>query len=315
MSDKSKLNSGVKSSKQIADKVNHCSTICYISGNKRKHSRQRSESLFVCKVKRCGKEFRTKRYYKEHWNRIHSDSVLRCADPECDYVTKCKAYLRQHVIVHSDYRPFICNTDGCGKTFKRRYYLTKHQRSHTSKLFVCTQKACEETFTAKLYLKRHINEIHSSTPKSYKCRTCGKGFVTKGKRVYHQRTVHQKLVYTRICVIDDCNKEFNSRYFFKDHIRTYHSGQENRCHVLGCGFVTANKYLMNQHLKTHSKSRPFVCGIGGCVKAFNRSKCLNKHKKTHSSQRFACNALECKKIFKTKAGFNRHMKLVHSIQY
>ena len=263
----------------------------------------------------AGKEFWYKISYKIHLRRSHSEkTLLRCDLLGCDYMTADKDRLKSHLIQHSDERPFTCSIEGCGKTFKRKsVYL--HQISHRSKLIQCTREGCDKTFKAELYLKRHIVYKHSSTAKSYLCRTCGKCFDTMGKRNYHKLVVHQNLDQSIVCQIGKCNQEFKGRYLYRKHIKICHSGKEFRCDHSGCDYVTKKINLISFHTTKHLESRPFVCGIDGCVKAFKGVNNLNNHKKTHISEPFVCNVFGCKKIFKTKRNFNRHMKAFHSILY
>ena len=245
-------------------------------------------------------------------SRCHSDMTLRCDHSECDYVTADKEYLKKHLLIHSDYRPFVCNIDDCGKKFKRNYILKRHKISHTSGLFQCTHERCEHTFKAEIYLKQHIANKHSSRPKSYVCRACRLSFDTLGKRGYHQQMVHHIPDEPIVCQINHCSKVFKSLHCYRKHVRRLHSSQQFRCDHSGCDYITNNKESIKRHVKTHSESELFVCGIDGYVKAFPLKIQL---KKSHSSDRFACIAFGCNQIFKAKEHFDRHMKAVHSLLY
>ena len=251
----------LKSNENPEQEVNEWSTNWYTYYDNRNDSYELLEQIFFCIVNNCGKEFRYKYLYKRHLRRFHSHESLLCDHWGCDYVTADETDLKYHQIVHSDERPFTCYTDGCGKTFKTKNCLESHQKRHKKELLKCTLERCEQTFTGKRSLKRHITDIHPSVPKSYLCRACDQSFYTLGKRMYHQKQVHQTLDKPIICGINNCNQEFTSQYYYRDHIRRCHSGQEYQSDQSGCDYVTKTAKLMNGLIKSYSESGPFVSGI------------------------------------------------------
>ena len=212
--------------KSNSDVVSECSSNSDINDNS--NNLQLLKKRFVCSVNDCGKEFARKVNCDKHMRRCHSDKTLRCDHFGCDYMTSDIEYLKQHLLVHSADRPFTCNTDGCKKTFKKKIYLRKHQNSHISQMLFCTEEGCHQIFETKIQLKQHIDDIHSSTPKSFViCSDCGLNFETKRRLHCHQKD-HQMVCQPIICQIDDCNKEFNSLYLYGHHIQICHSGQQFR---------------------------------------------------------------------------------------
>ena len=72
----------------------------------------------------------------------------------------------------------------CGKAFNRKWYLVRHQRTHTGmKPYECN--ACGKAFSQSSTLIRHYL-IHTGE-KPYKCAECGKGFGDSSARIKHQR--------------------------------------------------------------------------------------------------------------------------------
>ena len=270
------INKGNTNPKQ---EVSECSTDSDIIEDNRNDSRELLEKTFVCSVNNCGKEYRNKKLYKRHLRRCHSDKILRCDHLGCDYVTGYKGYLLQHLISHSNERPFICSIEDCGKTFKRKAGLSAHRICHSSGQFQCTREGCEQIFKAVEYLKRHIDDKHSSM--SFVCRGCGKGFDTFGKRRYHQRVVHQMVDQPIVCQKDNCGQEFKSRYLYKLHLERRHFKATLRCHYSGCDYVTTYNWNLRRHFNTHSDIWLFLCDINGCDKAFKSRGHLKIHMKIH----------------------------------
>ena len=92
--------------------------------------------------------------------------------PQCDKTFLSKVNLASHIRrVHSGHRSFRCNgkdeEKGCGKTFKRKDGLTKHQTDHCGKSPLWPQKIWEElsgwqkSRRAKAEWKDHIEKSQS----------------------------------------------------------------------------------------------------------------------------------------------------------
>ena len=192
--------------KNREEEISECSTNTDITDDNGNNIQLILDKTFICRIKDCGQEYSNKYVYKRHLRERHSEETLRCDYLGCDYVTSDKRYLRQHLIVHIDYWPFICLIDGCEKKFKRKSELEIHRTSHSWQRFRCTREGCQQTFKAVEYLKRHIDEIHPTTPKSFVCSDCGNCFGTRSKRQYHQRVVHRTVDQPIKYSIGNCNQ-------------------------------------------------------------------------------------------------------------
>jgi uncharacterized Zn-finger protein len=85
-------------------------------------------SIYQCEF--CGRIDMIKSKHQEHvagHDADQLDQVFKCKKCNIDFYSK--EALREHVAAHPDQRRYIC--DVCGNSFKNRYALTLHNRSHT----------------------------------------------------------------------------------------------------------------------------------------------------------------------------------------
>jgi hypothetical protein len=84
-------------------------------------------------------------------------------------------------------KTFICNYDGCGKTFDYKWILERHMNSHFCfKLFKCEHEGCEKAYKSKENLNLHIKNKHLNI-KPYQCQFCNLQFS-------HRNGKHRKIL-------------------------------------------------------------------------------------------------------------------------
>ncbi|XP_036452756.1 zinc finger protein 791 [Colossoma macropomum] len=121
-----------------------------------------------------GKEFCTPKDLRHHQH-AHTGHRLCC-------FTKCAdgVWRLQGAVSHK--RSHGCKI--CGKKFKRRKILRRHERFHTGeKPYSCS--ACSKTFALRKSLRRH--ERFHTGERPHSCPQCGKGFRLKDSLKAHMR--------------------------------------------------------------------------------------------------------------------------------
>ena len=144
------------------------------------------EKPFPCDL--CEKAFRKKWLLRDHETIVHKRNTLvqyKC--PKCPKMFVRKAVLSEHLLIHSDVRPFQCAH--CDWSFKSQGSLYWHTRLHTGeKSFKCA--VCAKAFATPGTLNRHKRIVHSENSQIFPCQHCGKRFSLKQNLKRHEESVH-----------------------------------------------------------------------------------------------------------------------------
>ena len=177
------------------------------------------DKLFRCNIDNCNNEYIQKINLQKHQLSAHAFEdmpLIECSEESCDYKTKSKLKLSNHMRVHKE---FFCQF--CNKCFKRKITLRKHESTHTGEkdwMFHCEWNGCDKHFKYRGEMIQHMN-IHT-----------------------------EKLIHS--CVWPNCDKTFTNKHTFYIHMR-HHKGLDYKCKYTGCEYQTTNNIRFEYHLKRH----------------------------------------------------------------
>jgi hypothetical protein len=183
------------------------------------------ERRFVCKV--CGKGFKT------NWS------------------------LMLHNSVHTQQKTFVCDVEGCDKTYTGRACLGKHKKVvHEGSFHECPE--CGKRFGQKGSMTTHYKTVHEEK-KQYKCVVCGVQFGLNSNLVRHTKIVHDKI---RAFKCEYCNQSFGEARNRKQHMESVHSNIRYPCTWLGCTHQANTKTSLKYHIRrAHTKEWSLECQV------------------------------------------------------
>ncbi|KAH8416495.1 hypothetical protein KR222_006144 [Zaprionus bogoriensis] len=219
------------------------------------------------KCEHCDKVYQGKYTLRQHVKRDHDisvDEAFVCL--ECDAQLPRLRLLDEHVVQLHGGAPCVI----CGRRYKTRHELKRHQVKHTSERNVaCSHAGCEKRFFTTRHMRNH-SKVHTEQ-KNFVCESCGYSCRNKETLRVHARSHTGERPFG--CQV--CAKRFPS-----------HSG-------------------LREHMAMHSTERPHVCKV--CGATFSRQKGLYHHKFLHADKKqFVCKL--CGNAYAQAAGLAGHMR-------
>ena len=229
----------------------------------------------------------------------------------------------------SDKKPkplYKCGYDGCDKTYKDRYNLTRHEnRDHLkAEYLVCEYPNCSFKTYHRPMLDKHISINHTKNyDRKHKCTYdgCKKKYERKRDLLRHENIVHLKLgkffclypncVYhtydkvsyekhianhdnyaelsaqTYSCDFEGCDKEFAQKKSWVRHREIYHLYRVP-CSYPGCEFTAMSDAHLKVHMVKHTNETPFGCDVEGCGRRFKYEHTYKNHLDLHKNKFFKC---------------------------
>ncbi|KAL7742715.1 hypothetical protein ACLKA6_013057 [Drosophila palustris] len=225
----------------------------------------KSATEFKCE--HCDKVYQSKYTLRQHVKRdhdIHLTDAFICL--ECNAQLPRLRLLDEHAVkVHGGTKCLVC-----GRRYKTRHELKRHQLRHTNERNVaCSHPGCEKRFFTTHHMRNH-SKVHTEQ-KNFVCESCGYSCRNKETLRVHLRSHTGERPFG--CQV--CEKRFPS-----------HSG-------------------LREHMAMHSTERPHVCNV--CGATFSRQKGLYHHKFLHTAtKQFVCKL--CGNAYAQAAGLAGHMR-------
>lgn len=266
---------------------------------RRKHGSFEESFKHVCEE--CGLTYDKYRSLIVHIQRKHTNEKKPVIDqwyncPFCPKVfTKRETYAR-----HVQRKHRVDDEDDEKPDDETKMLLKNCKNEETGEI---TCKECPLVFSSLNYLKLHMRRKHNALKEDFrlKCRICNLSYDKIESLKRHIRRKHDKGSHC-----DVCDKQFETRDMYLTHS---HKRTIQECNI--CGLVFASRGGLCKHLRcTHKIQSPktIVCTL--CNETFHDKRQLKPHyMKVHLKVSYTCNF--CKKIFKAKESYRRHVLLKH----
>ena len=231
------------------------------------------KSSYVCP--HCGTERKSTRSMQQHlsWHLKYPNEDFHTSHicKECGKVCADHSLLRAHTrLVHSP-RTFICSEEDCSKSFKSKEGLKQHLLVHSGvKNFICSQ--CGYAVRTKHHLKLHVLKKHTEMKKSIPCEICGKLFRHLTNLKCHQYTHKARLERQYKC--EPCSLTFRTQKSLDSHMALHDPSRPHKCNQ--CPLRYKNKDSLIAHQNTH-QNHQFKCEL--CDIAYTRKDNLKRHMK------------------------------------
>ncbi|XP_058059594.1 transcription factor grauzone-like [Anopheles bellator] len=281
---------------------------------------------FSCEV--CHQTVENFIMLKRHYRTEHGRAgFVRC----CERKLFKRCNLLEHVKVHLNPSLFTCEV--CGKSYRSKEYLQRHQQeSHDTTLerkYKCTEcshsflrkhlltahlarhvkvqcSECDRVLSSKAALGIHMLKIHGNAGGQI-CDICGREFRTKTSFDKHIRKHNAAYVPERF-PCNFCGKKLMSKVGLKKHVLAKHTTFDEEFICTECGSRYPHKLALDNHKRKVHIEEKYECEF--CGRRFKNTISLREHRAIHTGEELY-NCEHCAVTFKSKSNMYAHKKKVH----
>lgn len=221
------------------------------------------------KCEHCDKVYQGKYTLRQHVKRDHdinSSEAFVCL--ECNAQLPRLRLLDEHVVREHGGAPCVI----CGRRYKTRHELKRHQLKHTNERNVqCNHPGCEKRFFTTRHMRNHI-KVHSEQ-KNFVCESCGYSCRNKETLRVHSRSHTGERPFG--CKV--CDKRFPSHSGLREHMAMHSTERPHVCKV--CGATFSRQKGLYHHKFLHTEKKQFVCKL--CGNAYAQAAGLAGHMRKH----------------------------------
>lgn len=202
------------------------------------------EKRFQCD--QCPKRYLTEFLLGQH--KLSHENLKNQKCTQCSFATNAPYDLKNHIKrIHQATKDFVCQTDGCGKGFKRRCDMENHRKSVHTQLKVYVKCPTCDVIVLEKGLQSHLINRHSekASIKPFVCQVCGKAERYEKNLKRHYEAVHEPVDRGIIYECNKCPATFNRRRNMTAHSFEHFQGTVYPCEECG------NKYKSKKELTNH----------------------------------------------------------------
>lgn len=250
---------------------------------------------YQCDYPDCGKSYSRPVRLEEHQRSHTNERPFLCQVQGCTKTFLRASHLKHHVAAqHEDRRDWACDWPGCTKAFATGQRMRVHRKKHDHRdAFTCKDfPPCDQVFRKADTLQRHITSVHLQD-KPYLCD-------------------HVDQITGLIC-----DRKFKQSHSLAQHQEREHSGDRFWCHACidpltaprGAGFPTHGDLQLHTRI-AHPPECP-ECGTKCKTQGQLKAHMDIEHVSIDVRRTHMCQKPDCGRGFTSKGNLVIHMKNVH----
>ena len=234
-----------------------CSYKSFAKGTMRHHIRNVHEKngpkyeCQTCDYKAKGKKNLYKHVKYRHMNPGKSTCDICFAELRDDTIEKHK------ILMHYSIDEQLECLE-CGKRFKNKDTLRRHQNVHKNIVYNC--EICNFTYKSRSAKYEHLIRVHKKEDLSIEsCTKCGYSTSRKGELLRHDKRVHSGIKY----YCDKCDYKASKKADVRIHRNAMHEGRKLKCNLCNKEYSRPPALILHKK-KTHNFKggiEPFNCSM------------------------------------------------------